>query len=131
MRKCIHGTVYNSAGNYVTSLHCFVIDSGDTEENTMEVDEPKEVVVADDGVFTVTVGPAPVSNRTDPATKVEENAVFVPSGRMNSGLAVKHGVLYLYGGMVEDGDKQLALCDFYSLGKKSKLFFCYNLVELR
>lgn len=97
----------------------------------MEVDEPKEVVVADDGVFTVTVGPAPVSNKTDPAAKIEENAVFVPSGRMNSGLAVKHGVLYLYGGMVEDGDKQLALCDFYSLGKKSKLIFSYNSVELQ
>merc|ERR1740137_448400 len=30
-------------------------------------------------------------------------------------MAVKRGVLYMYGGMYEDGDKQLTLNDFYSL----------------
>ena len=36
---------------------------------------------------------------------------------MGSGLCVKHGVLYLYGGIVEDGDKQYTLNDMFSLGK--------------
>ncbi|XP_069951716.1 kelch domain-containing protein 4 [Cherax quadricarinatus] len=30
-------------------------------------------------------------------------------------MAIKRGVLYLYGGMFEDGDKQLTLDDFYTL----------------
>jgi hypothetical protein len=37
---------------------------------------------------------------------------------MNCGLAVKRGLLYLYGGLVEEGDKQFTLSDFYSLGTK-------------
>jgi hypothetical protein len=42
---------------------------------------------------------------------------FVPSSRMNAGLAVKQGKLYLYGGLYEDGDKQITLSDMYVLGK--------------
>jgi hypothetical protein len=36
---------------------------------------------------------------------------------MGSGLCVKHGLLYLYGGIVEDGDKQYTLNDMFALGK--------------
>lgn len=43
--------------------------------------------------------------------------VTIPSPRMGSGLCVKHGVLYLYGGIVEDGDKQYTLNDMFALGK--------------
>jgi hypothetical protein len=41
----------------------------------------------------------------------------MPSPRMGSGLCVKHGLLYLYGGIVEDGDKQYTLNDMFALGK--------------
>jgi hypothetical protein len=41
---------------------------------------------------------------------------------MNCGLAVKHGLLYLYGGLIEDGDKQFTLSDFYSLGTKHSVY---------
>jgi len=34
---------------------------------------------------------------------------------MGTGMCVKHGSLYLYGGLVEDGDKQFTLNDMFSL----------------
>lgn len=40
---------------------------------------------------------------------------FWPSPRMNALMAVKNGVLYLFGGMFEVGNKQLTLRDMYSL----------------
>lgn len=39
-----------------------------------------------------------------------------PSPRMKLGLVVCEGILYLYGGVFEDGDKQYTLSDFYSIG---------------
>ncbi|KAK7068020.1 kelch domain containing 4 [Halocaridina rubra] len=45
----------------------------------------------------------------------EDISSFSPPPRINAGMVVKHNVLHLYGGMYEDGDKQLTLNDFYSL----------------
>jgi len=50
-------------------------------------------------------------------TKEKEEPIFFPSPRINAAMAVKHNILYLYGGMVEDGDRQYTFCDFYSIGK--------------
>lgn len=41
--------------------------------------------------------------------------VFQPHARMGALMAVKNGVLFLYGGMFERGDKQFTFKDFYSL----------------
>lgn len=38
-----------------------------------------------------------------------------PRPRSNAMLAVKHGRLYLFGGMFEAGDRQVTLSDFYCL----------------
>lgn len=38
-----------------------------------------------------------------------------PCPRSNAMLAVKHGVLYVYGGMFEVGDRQFTLSDLYSI----------------
>lgn len=95
-------------------------DGDDVEqdkEEVMEVEPSASTIVSDDGIFTVTVGPTPTVTNITKSGSVDGPNVFQPSARMNCGLAVKHGVLYLYGGMVEDGSKQLTLCDFYSLGK--------------
>lgn len=88
----------------------------------MEVEELKEAVetttLADDGTFKVTLGPktnTPVANLGEAG---EESALFQPHPRISCGLAVKHGVLYLYGGMFEDGDKQVTFSDLYSLDLK-------------
>lgn len=87
----------------------------DAEPVSDEEPEAKMVTTADDGIFTVSVGPAPSVSSVKSSNLGTGSASFWPSPRMNCGLAVKRGVLYLYGGMIEDGSKQLTLNDFYSL----------------
>ncbi|KAK8390845.1 hypothetical protein O3P69_010516 [Scylla paramamosain] len=104
-------------------------ESDEEMEEKMEslkvAEEAKKKVVSDDGVFTVTVGPSSSaggqasSNQTN--TGVSYPEVFVPPPRMNAGVAVKRGTLYLYGGMFEDNHKQLTLNDFYALVAGSHL----------
>lgn len=84
----------------------------------MEVEEPEEKTIADDGVFKITLGP---SKPETGISSIEENdgpKVFQPARRMNCGLAVKRGCLFLYGGMFEDGNKQVTYSDMYSLDLK-------------
>lgn len=73
-------------------------------------------VLADDGVFKVTMGPA---SKGDVSQSGGSNdiEVFTPRPRMSAGMAVKHGVLYLYGGLFEQDEVQYTLADFYALGK--------------
>lgn len=78
----------------------------------------ESTTISDDGVFKVTVGSRPVDNNTPKNTNAETEKIFTPSSRINCGLAIKHGILYLYGGMYEDGDKQITFRDFYSLDIK-------------
>nr|CAD7453210.1 unnamed protein product [Timema tahoe] len=68
-------------------------------------------------VFKVTQGPTPQpsSSQEVGSEAAKSQLLFAPSPRMNCGLVIKDGVLYLYGGLIEDGDKQLTLSDFYSL----------------
>lgn len=53
----------------------------------------------------------PISTMTN-----DKKSKFFPSPRINVGIAVKHNILYLYGGMMEEGDRQYTFSDFYSLG---------------
>ncbi|XP_075228969.1 kelch domain-containing protein 4 [Lycorma delicatula] len=91
------------------------------EENEITKAEINEapVVVADDGIFTMTVGPSTASEEPsdslDPCSQNNKSKVFIPCPRINSGMAIKHGVIYLFGGIYEEGDKQYTLADFYSL----------------
>ncbi|XP_007477334.2 kelch domain-containing protein 4 isoform X1 [Monodelphis domestica] len=89
--------------------------------------EPREVireVLAEDGtVVTIkqvlpTPGP---SSRADSESEEEEaqdeaiGPLVEPCPRSNAMLAVKQGLLYVYGGMFEAGDRQFTLNDFYCL----------------
>lgn len=70
----------------------------------------------DDGVFQVKIGPALGSilgEGTGEGDQVVQ--VFQLHARMGALMAVKNGVLFLYGGMFERGDKQFTFKDFYSL----------------
>lgn len=88
----------------------------------MDIEKIEEKIetttISDDGIFKVTVGPAPTSTSNTSTSTEQSTKIFQPSPRINCGLAIKHGILYLYGGMFEDGDKQITLCDFYSLDLK-------------
>ena len=97
-----------------------VVDSPSSE--TMETSDsvsaapPGVVTVHSDSVFTVTIGPqGGGSSGVARGDGCPSSAPFVPRARMNCMLAVKHGVLYMYGGLYEEGDKQLTLSDLYSL----------------
>lgn len=78
----------------------------------------QSTTISDDGVFKVTLGPTPSVSNRDTSTPTETVSIFRPSSRINCGLAIKHGILYLYGGMFEDGDKQITFSDLYSLDLK-------------
>nr|CAD7392510.1 unnamed protein product [Timema cristinae] len=84
---------------------------------------PSTTILSDDGVFKVTQGPTPQPSSSQEVVGSEaakNQHLFAPSPRMNCGLVIKDGVLYLYGGLIEDGDKQLTLSDFYSLNEDAE-----------
>ncbi|XP_003418188.1 kelch domain-containing protein 4 isoform X1 [Loxodonta africana] len=81
----------------------------------------REVTTEDGTVITIKqVLPAPGiagGPPSDDEDGVEEAGppVVAPSPRSNAMLAVKHGLLYVYGGMFEAGDRQVTLSDLYCL----------------
>lgn len=66
---------------------------------------------------------APELELQDPESEDEEDGTgdeasgqqVEPCPRSNAMLAVKHGVLYVYGGMFEVGDRQFTLNDLYAI----------------
>ncbi|XP_034254187.1 kelch domain-containing protein 4 isoform X1 [Thrips palmi] len=97
-------------------MDCEDDSEGSDNEAEMEVETPTVTTISDDGVFTVTVGPALTQATSSDSQETGTVAnIFVPSPRSSCGLVVKHGVLYLFGGMKEDGDRQFTYNDFYSL----------------
>ncbi|ESO83105.1 hypothetical protein LOTGIDRAFT_169748 [Lottia gigantea] len=81
----------------------------DITQGTSTAEVPMET---DSSVFTVKIGPQ--SSKTLDNSD-QSGGSFLPSPRMNCALCVKGSILYLYGGLVEDGGKQITLADFYSL----------------
>lgn len=75
--------------------------------------------MSDNAVFKMVVGGGPSSftGVFGQAPKPKVLPGNVPSPRMNASLVVCKKHLYLYGGIVEDGNKQFTLADLYSLGK--------------
>lgn len=83
----------------------------------------KEVVTEDGTVVTIKqVLPSPTGpSDSAPGPEEEEEATEAeapipgPCARSSAMMAVKHGRLFLYGGMFEAGDRQVTLSDMYSL----------------
>ncbi|KAK7806727.1 hypothetical protein U0070_005388 [Myodes glareolus] len=100
---------------------------GATEEESGGTGAPepleviKEVVAEDGTVITIKQVLAPSGLPVRPPPKAEDSALEAsstgqePCPRSNAMLAVKHGLLYVYGGMFEAGDRQVTLSDFYCL----------------
>lgn len=84
----------------------------------LQLEAPATAPAQEDSVFKVTMA-APSTSTTAQDTASDcgmEIDSFWPSRRMNTALAVKSGLLYLYGGALEDDkDRQLTLSDMYSL----------------
>uniref|UniRef100_A0A493T611 Kelch domain containing 4 n=1 Tax=Anas platyrhynchos platyrhynchos TaxID=8840 RepID=A0A493T611_ANAPP len=100
--------------------------AGDEEVEKQAPQGPMEIVkevVAEDGtvmtIKQVISGPAGEKERSESEEEEEEDGALSPQvepcPRSNAMLAVKHGVLYVYGGMFEVGDRQFTLSDLYSI----------------
>ncbi|XP_024887164.1 kelch domain-containing protein 4 isoform X1 [Temnothorax curvispinosus] len=98
--------------------------SNDSDEEVIEDlsnSVQSTVIVDDDGIFTVTIGSTEPSTSSSsslqPISTVtsDKETKFLPLPRMNAGMATKHNILYLYGGIMEEGDRQYTFSDFYSL----------------
>ena len=88
-----------------------------TEATTAE-SSASAITSFDDGIFTVTVAGPQSSTSTSEMPETfnpVQTDCFIPCPRMNPLLCVRHGSLFLYGGVLEDGDRQITLSDFYSL----------------
>ncbi|KZC08287.1 PREDICTED: kelch domain-containing protein 4 [Dufourea novaeangliae] len=88
-------------------------EDSDIEVPTLSSNPDQSMITDDDGIFTVTIGPTSTS-AVQKKERTKEN-IFVPCPRTNPGLAVKHNILYMYGGMFEDENRQYTLNDLYSL----------------
>ncbi|XP_054735460.1 kelch domain-containing protein 4 [Anastrepha obliqua] len=83
----------------------------------MEVAPKSTDKVTTDGVFTVTVA-GPSGNTSLPKVPSlfpNRRPKNIPSPRMNAGLCVCKGTLYVYGGLYEEDNKQYTFNDFYAL----------------
>lgn len=88
------------------------------EDLALEEPPAPTTVTVESGAFTVssTVGETEKAKGDVMAGKVKD--VFLPSPRFGSSLVFKGGTLYLFGGIFEDGEKDITLKDFYSLDTK-------------
>ncbi|XP_069824699.1 kelch domain-containing protein 4 isoform X2 [Dendropsophus ebraccatus] len=99
-----------------------------SEAKAQSAAEPIEIIkeiVAEDGtvmtVKQVISSQQPQANDDNDSEEEEEDKEEAvgpqvePCPRSSSMMAVKHGILYLYGGMFEVGDRQFTLNDLYSL----------------
>lgn len=94
------------------------LKKADKDVEMDSVDDKTEIAtVSSDGVFTMVVGGGGGSvDKPSDSLKNSVNSCNIPSARMKPGLVVCKGLLYLYGGVYEEGDKQYTLSDFYSIG---------------
>merc|ERR1712098_170037 len=90
------------------------------EDLAIEEESSPSTVTVESGAFTISSTVGGESSNTDikEDAGVKSKDIFTPSPRFGSGLAFKGGTLYLFGGIFEDGEKDITLKDFYSLDTK-------------
>lgn len=108
---------------------------GKKEEQTNETEEDKDIaqgpteiikeIVAEDGTVMTIKEVIPATRAAEESEEEEEEdeeeeaaaaaPLVEPCPRSSAMATVKHGKLYLYGGMFEVGDRQFTLSDLYSL----------------
>eukprot|EP00092_Neocalanus_flemingeri_P094603 GFUD01120303.1.p1 GENE.GFUD01120303.1~~GFUD01120303.1.p1 ORF type:complete len:540 (+),score=191.37 GFUD01120303.1:92-1711(+) len=92
-------------------------DNVDQLEDLALEDAGPTTVTVESGAFTVssTVGEAEKGAKGDTLAELKEKDCLVPSARFGSQMVFKGGSLYLFGGIIESGEKDITLKDFYSL----------------
>lgn len=84
------------------------------ESSEVEMKDNSASTTTSDGIFTITVG-ASTTTKSLFGLKPKPKAKPGPTFRMNPGMCVCKGNLYVYGGIYEDEDKQYTYNDFYSV----------------
>jgi len=86
------------------------------EDLALEDSRPSTVTV-ESGAFTISSTVGEVEKNGNPSQVITEKNkdCFVPSPRFGSQMVYKGGLLYLFGGIIESGEKDITLKDFYSL----------------
>ena len=90
----------------------------DSGLDNLEIDEAPKTVTIESGNFTVSSTVGGASKDGEQAGKESGEKAkdcFTPCGRFNSQMVFKGGNIYLFGGVVESGEKDITLKDFYSL----------------
>lgn len=88
----------------------------ETDEVAMEEGTSGSTTTTNELGFTVTVGgPSKSSVSNSPKKLPEGHNIGFPSPRMNTGMVICNKMLFLYGGLFEQGHRQYTLSDFYSL----------------
>uniref|UniRef100_A0A8C2BIN3 Kelch domain containing 4 n=1 Tax=Cyprinus carpio TaxID=7962 RepID=A0A8C2BIN3_CYPCA len=96
--------------------------TNETEGEKGEAKVPTEIIkeiVAEDGTVMTIKEVIPAAQAEEDSEEEEEAAAMAllvdPCPRSSTMATVMHGKLYLCGGMFEVGDRQVTLCDLYSL----------------
>jgi len=102
-------------------------DGADEAMEEDHIEKLEDLAIEDIGPTTVTVesGAFTVSSTVGEVDKgaaggdsldlLKAKDCFIPSARFGSGMVYKGGSLYLFGGIIESGEKDITLKDFYSL----------------
>lgn len=102
------------------------VDETHLQKISISSKESSKTVTVEEGIFTVTstVVSEPKASTSlalalpPVTTEGETSPVLVPLPRYSSGMAIKQGFLFLYGGIFEDKDeRQITFNDFYCIGK--------------
>uniref|UniRef100_A0A1L8DAQ5 Kelch domain-containing protein 4 n=1 Tax=Nyssomyia neivai TaxID=330878 RepID=A0A1L8DAQ5_9DIPT len=110
-------------GQFTNELHSFDVENrvwGKIEcaprvnEEKPQKDVEMEKVESTVGAFTVTVATKVPDKASGHKAPVDEHFIE-PSPRSHCGMAICKGTLFLFGGTVEEGSKDITLGDFYSI----------------
>merc|ERR1711913_118988 len=88
------------------------------ESLVLEEKTGPSTVTVESGAFTIssTVGEEEKCGKNGKVAEVRKDKdIFVPSPRLGAGMAMKGSVLYMFGGIWEDGEKDYTLKDFHYL----------------
>jgi len=88
------------------------------EKLVLEEKAGPSTVTVESGAFTIssTIGEEEMSAKNGKAMELNKDKdIFVPSARFGAGMVMKGSILYMFGGIWEDGEKDYTLKDFHSL----------------
>ncbi|KAF1336134.1 Protein containing repeated kelch motif, partial [Globisporangium splendens] len=101
-----------------TAASAAEVDFGGEEEESKEEEKEEEKKEEEELTLEMQLDMNAQKVKNDEAEEVEEEAAPAPCPRINPTLIIRGSTLYVYGGVVEDGDREITLDDCWSLDLK-------------